>query len=269
MSSKIKLNIAIVVTFVLVIVCIIWDWGTPDSIQSITLNPLNTDWSFANININSIIQTILSASLGFLFSVIVIEYVINRTREKEADAKGESRLTAIFSLLYIPLDEYVMATKAITNVNSNVSTCYETLKIPISNEALLDIYEHSLYAHKPLNLSKIDFYIDAVNNLQAVIKSVLLTADLSDNPEESKILIDYLNDTYVPLSTSRNLITDKNVYINSLGTIGKMLEGPHEEIDHNSDAYPFVKLEELIEKHDDFFKSLLSEQQYKKAFWTN
>ncbi len=73
MSSKIKLNIAIVVTFVLVIVCIIWDWGTPDSIQSITLNPLNTDWSFANININSIIQTILSASLGFLFSVIVIE----------------------------------------------------------------------------------------------------------------------------------------------------------------------------------------------------
>ena len=162
-----------------------------------------------------------------------------------------------------------MATKAITNVNSNVPTCYETLKIPISNEALLDIYTPSLYAHKSLNLSKIDFYIDAVNNLQAVIKSVLLNADLSNNPKESKILIDYLNNTYYLLSTSRNLITDKNFYINSLKTIGKMLEGPHEEIDQNSDAYPFVKLEELIEKHDEFFKSFLTEEQYKQVFGIN
>ena len=262
MSSKIKLNIAIGVAFVLVIVCIIWDWGTPEPIQAITLNPFNTDWSVANFNINSIIQTLLSALLGFLLSILIIEQVINKSREKEAEEKRDSRLLDIFSLLYIPFLEYSRAAICITNKigDSNVYQCN------IGKDALLDIYKPALYIDKPLYMPKIQFYIDAVEQLQATIKSVLLNADLSNNPKESKLLKDYLNDTYYFLSASKQLIVERKTNEKNLVWIGNVLDRPFDEIKTNNTAYLFVALAKLIKKHDDFFHELLPEQQYKDLF---
>ena len=58
--------------------------------ESLTINPLNVDWrgiSFANIDVNSLIQTLLSALIGFLLTIIVIEIILKKSRDKELNDK--------------------------------------------------------------------------------------------------------------------------------------------------------------------------------------
>ena len=142
----------------------------------------------------------------------------------------------------------------------------ESLTIPIGKDALLDIYKPALYVDKPFYIPKIEVYLDAVEKIQDVIRSILLNADLSNNPDESKLFIDYLNDTFFYLSASKKLIIERKSIEKDFELIGKVLDRPIKTIETNNYAYPFVALAELIEKHDEFFHAFLPEIQYKELF---
>lgn len=282
MDSEKKLNIAIGVALFLVIFCIIWDWGTPDPIQAITLNPLNTDWSVANFNINSIIQTILSALIGFLLSILVIESVINKQRKQEEEIalkrkaaedteKSNSRLNTIIDLLRYPIVEYARATKIITNIarpkeNNYLSGGYPNISIPITKDALLDIYNYCMYPDKSTDVKKIDVYIESVRNLRTAITNILLNGDFYNYPELAQHFSGYLNDTYYAYVLSKTLISQKKKYKQNLEKIGSDLDKPIEDNPSNSLAIPFFNLKILIDKHDIFFQKLLNKDEYNFLF---
>ncbi len=257
MNSNTKIWACIIVSFFVVILLFIWDFGTPNPLTDITFNPLKTDWGFKNFDINSIIQTLLSAILGFFFTIVIIEFFINKARNKEAEEKRDSRLSAILSLLKIPFLEYARAAKCITNKITVMSQENESITIPIGKDALLDIYNSAPFIDKPFSVTKIEFYLDTVEQLQTAIRSILLNADLSNNPNESELFVNCLNDTYYYLSASKMLISEREENEKAFTIIGDALNMPFKEIAPTHRAFPFVALAKLIEIHDEFFKKIL------------
>ena len=60
-SNSILRLIAIITSLIIVILCI-WDLLTSNPYELLTINPLDVDWggiSLANIDVNSLIQTLL------------------------------------------------------------------------------------------------------------------------------------------------------------------------------------------------------------------
>lgn len=286
MSANNKIKLVIGIAILCLIVCVIWDLGTPDPVGGITINPFFTDWSLSNIDINAIIQSILSALIGFFLSIYIIEYVINKAREeeekkeearKEAEKewKKEIRLKAIMNLLKFPMDEYSRAARIITNKKKRESVIKTymagdySLKIPIGNDALLDIYSFVPYGDLGRQTKKIKFYMETVENLHTTIKSILLNADLSDYPDLTKAFLDYINKTYRYYEYSKNLSVNSCYEIkNNLETVRDVLDKHVVDLDipQDSIAYPFVALAKLLELHDEFFKKILTADDYKILF---
>lgn len=264
MKSQRILNVIVIITIIVVLFLIVWDFGTPREIEVFTSNPFATDWSIDNFDINAIIQTLLSALLSFLLSICIIEIVLNRSREKETKAKSQSRLEAIYSLLEMPITEYARASRRISNEIRGGKV--REITLPISKNALLEIFMPSLYIDRPYKETKLEFYIYSVNLLQETIKYILLNADLTNNPKEGELFIKYMNEIHYDLSNMNVLISLKDTFMKDKETFSSILDRPWGEIEPQNIAYPFVRLNYLLEIHDTFFKSLLSEDNYNELF---
>lgn len=275
MSSRKKIKIIQAITTVIILLLIIWDFGTPGIIQHITINPFDTNWSIANLDINSFIQTMLSALLGFLLSIWIIESVVNNAREKEASEKGALRLNVIFKLLSVPIQVYSKAAIAISNVTylkhegGYYLNTKNSVSIPMDKDALMDIYFPIPYLEEKLHYTKVEYYLNALDELQIIIKNILLNADLSNNLDLAKDLSDYLTDTYLDISKSKLLLSEKEIQMKQMESIGNVLNKPFDEIPENTIAFPFISLARLIERSDILFKKILSEEEYKQHFLNN
>lgn len=260
--------IIIFIAFLCLGLCFLWDCGTHDHVVDITFNPVLTDWSFSNIDINAFIQSIISALIGFCLSILIIDLVINKTREKEKAEKKERLVKTIMDLLVIPILDYSRAARIITNElipcskENNFKGGDYSLELPIRIDALMDIYNIAIYTDLGLETDKIDFYIESVENLRKTITIVLLNADLSNNHEKAEALMAYLNNTYYFYKYSKNLKVNKELYKSNSKIIEESLNKHVMDLDIPQDhiAYPFVALAKLLDMHDDFFHKILPDE---------
>lgn len=259
-----KIIISSIVAFVLII---FWDLLTSNPVLDLTINPLAVDWqscSWRNIDVNSFIQTLLSALLGFIFTIIFIERILKRSRDKEIQEKRDLQFENISKVIKAPLFEYH---KAALSVSTPITDLDRTDKIqtPIDIRVFAEIYLPQLYVDEPLTESKIELYSRAFENLKQMIMNILLNVDLSENKELSDILSDYLikvssNNScrqiigYKKMTAGKEKMTDLVIKMLKTTNIVEMKPG--------TICYPFVKLKELIEFHEDFLSRL-----YKISPW--
>lgn len=260
MKSSDLLKYSIIGSIIAIIVLVLWDLGTPDPIEEISINPLKVDWSFSNIDINSIIQTLLSAFLGFLLSILIIEVVINRNKEKEAKNKANIQLNNVMSVLKYPIRQYNEAAIYITNTHDYKNA---QVNVPVSMDALCSIYKPQSSPRKPVWYKKIELYSDAVNELNQAITNIILNADLSGNKPLFDLLSNYLykssclNSCSALLDFLNQKVTNPELKTTNLAEeIVKRL--PELGLDFKPDnaCYSFVLLKQLIEFHEEFFNEL-------------
>ena len=275
MTSNTKINIVITVSCLAIILLFALDLGRPDIVTETTFNPLETDWDVKNLNIKSYIQTILSALLGFLLSILVIESVINKTREQEENEKKVNKLLSIISTLSLPIAEYSRAAIAISSKNEDIFD--ETSKrkvgrkrflaVPISTDKLFDIFNATGYIEFGVKKTKIEYYYQTATELQSAIKLVLLNADLSGNPKEAELFKNYLSNIHYDILHINRFLIEPDFYKNEQKILKEAFEEDNrEDIPTNMAYYPYVALKRLINYHDKFFHDFLGEEQYNDFF---
>ena len=252
-KSNSILRLISIITLIIIVILFIWDLLTSNPYESLTINPLNVDWrgiSFANIDVNSLIQTLLSALIGFLLTIIVIEIILKKSRDKELNDKRRLQFYNISKVVKVPLYRYKKA---------SLSISYPLGKMPIDFKVLAEAFMPQQFADEPLFESKIEFYAITINELKQLFNNILINVDLSENSDLSELLSNYL--VYINVNNPCSQILDMRGK-----TIGKELmtdyikrELPNidvSKIQPSNIFYPFIILKDVIEHHEQFLNEL-------------
>ena len=239
----------------------IWDLLTSNPYESLTINPLNVDWrgiSFANIDVNSLIQTLLSALIGFLLTIIVIEIILKKSRDKELNDKRRLQFNNVSKVVKAPLHRYKKAALSISYPLGKMPIDMK-IKMPIDFKVLAEAFMPQQFADEPLFESKIEFYAITINELKQLFNNILINVDLSENSDLSELLSNYL--VYINVNNPCSQILDMRDK-----TIGKELmtdyikrELPNidvSKIQPSNIFYPFIILKDVIEFHEQFLNEL-------------
>ena len=100
----------------MIVLLVVWDMLTGSACESLTVLPWEVDWkaiSFKNTDVNSYIQTILSAVIGFALTIIFLEIILKKSRDKEIAYKRDVQLKNIAKILKAPLFRYRKAALSI------------------------------------------------------------------------------------------------------------------------------------------------------------
>ena len=76
----------------MIVLLVVWDMLTGSAYESLTVLPWEVDWkaiSFKNTDVNSYIQTILSAVIGFALTIIFLEIILKKSGDKEIAYKRD------------------------------------------------------------------------------------------------------------------------------------------------------------------------------------
>ncbi len=250
-------------TLIIIGIIFIWDLLTSDPYESLTVNPLNVDWnniSFDNININSIIQSLLSSLIGFILTVIVIEIILKKYRDKEQEYKRKLQFENISKVVKAPLYRYKKAALSISYPLGKMPNEMK-VKAPIDFKVLAEVFMPQQFADEPLSESKIEFYAITINELKQLFTNILINIDLSENSDLSELLSDYL--VYINVNNPCPQIIDMKDK-----TVGKELmtdfirkELPNVDVSKilpQNIFYPFIILKSVIEYHEQFLNKLYS-----------
>ena len=193
-STKKLIRCVLAITLVVIPLLVVWDMLTPEDYSHLTANPFHVDWnsiSFKNINVNSLIQTLISVSLGLMITIVVIELLLQRSRSKEQEHKRNLQLSNIMKVLRVPLYRYHMAALQITSKPTEMPEdgC---VRIPVDYKVLTEAYSLQLSIKEPLLTTKIEFYASAVEELIELFTNILINIDLSNNDELSLLITEYL-----------------------------------------------------------------------------
>lgn len=263
MKSSKLLTILLFIGAIALIGLLLWDCLTPSPYESLTINPHEVDWksiSFDNVNVNSVIQTLLSALLGFLLTVFFIEKLLKASKDKEINDRRQIQFKNISKIIRGPLIRYRKASLSMVYGIGNIPADFK-IQIPIPQNALTNVFKPQAYADEPIFQTNIELYAGAVNDLQACITNILLNVDLSDNEELSNLLSDYtlfvsaINPCHQILdmrgkTAGKERLTD--VITRDIPKIN------FEEINGSNIFLPFVRLKKLIEYHENFINTLYS-----------
>ena len=262
-KSNSILRLISIITLIIIVILFIWDLLTSNPYESLTINPLNVDWrgiSFANIDVNSLIQTLLSALVGFLLTIIVIEIILKKSRDKELNDKRRLQFNNISKVVKAPLYRYKKAALSISYPLGKMPIDMK-VKIPIDFKVLAEAFMPQQFADEPLFESKIEFYATTINELKQLFNNILINVDLSENSDLSELLSNYL--VYINVNNPCSQILDMRGK-----TIGKEQELMTDYIKRelpNIDVskiqpsnifYPFIILKGVIEHHEQFLNEL-------------
>lgn len=259
-EDKIK-YISLGVGAAVIVALLVWDSLTPSSYGELTINPSEVDWrliSWGNIDVNTLIHTILSAVIGFMLTIIVVEQLLRASRERELQYKRDLQFKNISKIIRVPLLRYKKAALSMTYGIGNIPADGK-VKVPIEQNSLTHVFEMQAYADEPLLETNIEFYASALENLQNCITNILLNVDLTDNEELSALLSDYIMvvSAYNPC---RQILAMKEQ-----GTTKESLsnfitrELPKVDFSKVKGANvftPFIVLKEVIEYHESFIERL-------------
>lgn len=260
-KSNSILRLISIITLIIIVILFIWDLLTSNPYESLTINPLNVDWrgiSFANIDVNSLIQTLLSALIGFLLIIIVIEIILKKSRDKELNDKRRLQFNNVSKVVKAPLYRYKKAALSISYPLGKMPIDMK-IKIPIDFKVLAEAFMSQQFADEPLFESKIEFYAITINELKQLFNNILINVDLSENSDLSELLSNYL--VYINVNNPCSQILDMRGK-----TIGKELmtdyikrELPNidaSKIQPSNIFYPFIILKDVIEHHEQFLNEL-------------
>ena len=260
-KSNSILRLISIITLIIIVILFIWDLLTSNPYESLTINPLNVDWSgisFANIDVNSLIQTLLSALIGFLLTIIVIEIILKKSRDKELNYKRSLQFNNISKVVKAPLYRYKKAALSISYPLGKMPNDMK-VKMSIDFKVLAEVFMPQQFADEPLFESKIEFYAITINELKQLFNNILINVDLSENSDLSELLSDYL--VYINVNNPCSQILDMRGK-----TIGKELmtdyigrELPNidvSKIQPQNIFYPFIILKDVIEYHEQFLNEL-------------
>lgn len=260
-KSNSILRLISIITLIIIVILFIWDLLTSNPYESLTINPLNVDWrgiSFANIDVNSLIQTLLSALVGFLLTIIVIEIILKKSRDKELYDKRRLQFNNVSKVVKAPLYRYKKAALSISYPLGKMPIDMK-IKIPIDFKVLAEAFMPQQFADEPLFESKIEFYAITINELKQLFNNILINVDLSENSDLSELLSNYL--VYINVNNPCSQILDMRGK-----TIGKELmtdfikrELPNidvSKIQPSNIFYPFIILKDVIEHHEQFLNEL-------------
>ena len=260
-KSNSILRLISIITLIIIVILFIWDLLTSNPYESLTINPLNVDWrgiSFANIDVNSLIQTLLSALIGFLLTIIVIEIILKKSRDKELNDKRRLQFNNVSKVVKAPLYRYKKAALSISYPLGKMPIDMK-IKIPIDFKVLAEAFMPQQFADEPLFESKIEFYASTINELKQLFNNILINVDLSENSDLSELLSNYL--VYINVNNPCSQILDMRGK-----TIGKELMTDYikrylpnidvSEIQPQNIFYPFIILKDIIEYHEQFLNEL-------------
>ena len=260
-KSNSILRLISIITLIIIVILFIWDLLTSNPYESLTINPLNVDWrgiSFANIDVNSLIQTLLSALIGFLLTIIVIEIILKKSRDKELNDKRRLQFNNVSKVVKAPLYRYKKAALSISYPLGKMPIDMK-IKIPIDFKVLAEAFMSQQFTDEPLFESKIEFYAITINELKQLFNNILINVDLSENSDLSELLSNYL--VYINVNNPCSQILDMRGK-----TIGKELmtdyikrELPNidaSKIQPSNIFYPFIILKDVIEHHEQFLNEL-------------
>ena len=260
-KSNSILRLISIITLIIIVILFIWDLLTSNPYESLTINPFNVDWrgiSFANIDVNSLIQTLLSALVGFLLTIIVIEIILKKSRDKELYDKRRLQFNNVSKVVKAPLYRYKKTALSISYPLGKMPIDMK-IKIPIDFKVLAEAFMPQQFADEPLFESKIEFYAITINELKQLFNNILINVDLSENSDLSELLSNYL--VYINVNNPCSQILDMRGK-----TIGKELmtdyikrELPNidvSKIQPSNIFYPFIILKDVIEHHEQFINEL-------------
>lgn len=207
-KSNSILRLISIITLIIIVILFIWDLLTSNPYESLTINPLNVDWrgiSFANIDVNSLIQTLLSALIGFLLTIIVIEIILKKSRDKELNDKRRLQFNNVSKVVKAPLYRYKKAALSISYPLGKMPIDMK-IKIPIDFKVLAEAFMPQQFADEPLFESKIEFYAITINELKQLFNNILINVDLSENSDLSELLSNYL--VYINVNNPCSQILD-------------------------------------------------------------
>lgn len=260
-KSNSILRLISIITLIIIVILFIWDLLTSNPYESLTINPLNVDWrgiSFANIDVNSLIQTLLSALIGFLLTIIVIEIILKKSRDKELNDKRRLQFNNVSKVVKAPLYRYKKAALSISYPLGEIPIDMK-IKIPIDFKVLAEAFMPQQFADEPLFESKIELYAITINELKQLFNNILINVDLSENSDLSELLSNYL--VYINVNNPCSQILDMRGK-----TIGKELMTDYikrelsnidvSKIQPSNIFYPFIILKDVIEYHEQFLNEL-------------
>lgn len=248
-----------------IVALLAWDSLTPSSYGELTINPSEVDWglmSRGNIDVNSLIHTILSAVIGFMLTIVVVEQLLRASRERELQYKRDLQLKNISKIIQVPLFRYEKAALSVTYGIGNIPADGK-IKVPVEAKDLIHIFEYQAYADEPLFQTSIELYASAVDDLKACITNILLNVDLSDNDELSELLSKYIRKVS-RINPCKQILEMRKIVTGKGSVKKKMVEVirsdlPTINLDTVSGSNlfePFARLKEMIEYHEDFLKKL-------------
>ena len=246
---------------VAVTVLLVCDSLTPSDYGELTINPFEVDWgsmSWNNIDVNSLIHTILSAIIGFILTIIVVEMLLRASREREQQNKRDLQFKNISKIIQVPLLKYERAVLSLTYGRGHIPKD-KKVKVPVEAKDFIHVFEPQAYVNELLFQSNIELYANAVDSLLACITNILLNVDLTNNEELSELLSRYVK--VVSATNPCRLIIDmQNQYTGTekmVDAIRKELPTIDLDTVKPTNLYaPFVDLKLMIEYHEVFIKRL-------------
>ena len=259
-ENKIK-YISLIIGAIVIIALLVWDGLTPSPYGELTINPSKVDWkliSWGNIDVNSLIHTILSAIIGFMLTIVVVAQLLRASRERELQYKQDLQFKNISMIIRVLLLRYHKAALSITYGIGNIPAD-EKVHVPIDPNSLTHVFEMQAYANEPLFQTNIDFYSSSIDNLMTCITNILLNVDLTDNEELSELLSNYVKDisAYNPCSQ----IIAMKFQVAAGEKISDYVTREISKVDfskiHGSNVFsPFMTLKGILEYHEEFLRRL-------------
>lgn len=258
MSVNKKLSVSVIAVTIAIVLLFVLDLCTSNVVVDGSSRVEFSVFAWKNFDVKSFFQTLLSSLLGILLSLFVMEQLLNKSKEDEISRRKELRTRFLLRTLAYPLKQYRIAAISITNCNSSFSN---KVIVPVTMEALCDIYKDQFTGTKRLWMKKIEYYAEAVSDLKNAISNIVLNADLTDNPDLD-MLCCYLEESprydtcnsLISLMHHKINIDDKEktlaeLFVENLPIVGL-------DIDSSNECYKFVLLKKLIEYHDGFIQKL-------------
>jgi len=261
-----------VILFICFAFLFVWDCLTSSPYESLTFNPLNVDWksfSLTNIDVNAVIQSLVSALLGVLFTIIIIEKMLNKQKEKEEEKrkhdeeeKAKERKKWIVNYILTAFS-YPFA-----NVNKVIICSLYPLNelngkdgIPknVTPNMLVNVYNKNILSDETFYTKNIDLLILYLDELKQWLKDLILNPSIADVPELYKILINYykivvLDNPCKQIKKYESINFGKEKAIDSIRR--ELPEYEYVKGQEGHYLYPFQKLKELIDCHRNFIEQL-------------
>lgn len=262
MNKENKIILTLTILGVLIIgILLLCDSLTPSGYGELTINPFETDWalmSIDNIDVNTLIHTILSALIGFLLTIVCVEKLLKLSRDREQQYKKELQFKNISKIIRVPLLRYKKAALSMTYGIGNIPAD-EKVHLPIDPNSLTHVFEIQAFIDEPLLETNIEFYASAVDNLQNCITNILLNVDLTDNEELSALLSDYIMIVSAH-NPCRQIMTMKNQGLPK-ERLSDFIAREISKVDfskvNGANVFsPFMTLKKMIEYHESFIEKL-------------